>query len=94
MLVCLCAILQWSGAPAVRCPGSGDTQRDSTRRNSKSPESCGSSHADCIQGFTSLFDITVPKQQPFQWNLALELRTYVRRSFQILSHNAAPPRRA
>lgn len=30
MLVCLCVILQWSGAPGVRSPGSGETQRDST----------------------------------------------------------------
>ncbi len=30
MLVRLCVILQWSGAPAVRCPGSAETQRDST----------------------------------------------------------------
>lgn len=30
MLVHLCVIPHWSGAPVVRCPGSGETQRDST----------------------------------------------------------------
>lgn len=62
--MCLCVILGWSGAPVVRCPGSGGTQRDSTEGDGKSPESCGSSRAGCIQGSTALFDITVSQEQP------------------------------
>ena len=75
MLVRLCVMLRWSGAPAVRCPGSGDTQRDSTEGIARLL-----SHVAKVK--------QTSRQQPFQWNSAPEIRTYVQRIFQIVSHHA------
>lgn len=80
MLVRLCVILRWSGAPVVRCPGSGDTQRDSTEEMARLL-----SHVAPVK--------QTSRQQPFQWNLALEMCTYVQRMFQIVSHHAVGNRK-
>lgn len=71
----LCVILQWSGAPGVRCPGSGETQRDSSEGIARllshvAPVTQTASRESCRSLTSEYLNNNLPK-----WNLALELRS-------------------